>query len=130
MGLFDRIIKNVVKDTGVTVIVPDYPLSPQYKYTDVFNMIEPLYKEITKKVQKENLIIMGGNINIDTVSKAISGTNISIEGGKTIIKSPYAKHQAVPQDLYLVLIVQPPPLLVKFSVQAGILMVLLFVFNP
>ena len=39
-------LENIVKDTGYTVIMPDYPLTPKYNYKDVYNMIDALYKEI------------------------------------------------------------------------------------
>ena len=53
-------IENLVDDTGATVILPDYPLTPKYNYKDVFNMVVPLYKEIQQKVDVSNeLIIMG-----------------------------------------------------------------------
>ncbi len=42
-------IENLVDDTGATVILPDYPLTPKYNYKDVFNMVVPLYKEIQQK---------------------------------------------------------------------------------
>ena len=50
---------HLIQDTGVTIVVPDYPLTPQYHYTDVFSMIFPLYKDILEKVGKNNLIVMG-----------------------------------------------------------------------
>ena len=52
-------VENIVRDTGYTVIMPDYPLTPKYHYQDVFNMVEPLYKEIIEKVRSENVILMG-----------------------------------------------------------------------
>ena len=52
-------LENIVRDTGYTVIMPDYPLTPKYHYQDVFNMVEPLYKEIIEKVGSENVILMG-----------------------------------------------------------------------
>ena len=52
-------LENVVKDTGYTVIMPDYPLTPKYHYQDVYNMVEPLYKEIIETVGSENVILMG-----------------------------------------------------------------------
>lgn len=52
-------LENIVKDTGYTVIMPDYPLTPKYHYKDVYNMVGPLYKKIIEKVGNENLIIMG-----------------------------------------------------------------------
>ena len=52
-------IKKIVEDTNATVIVPDYPLAPKYTYKEVFNMMEPLYKEIVSKVDMEKFIVMG-----------------------------------------------------------------------
>ena len=52
-------IKKIVEDTNATVIVPDYPLAPKYTYKEVFNMMEPLYKEIISKVDMEKFIVMG-----------------------------------------------------------------------
>ena len=52
-------LEKIVQDTGYTVIMPDYPLTPKHNYKDVYNMVEPLYKEIIEKVGKENLMIMG-----------------------------------------------------------------------
>ena len=49
----------VIKDTNATIIVPDYPLAPQYNYEDAFNMVLPLYEKILEKVKQENLILMG-----------------------------------------------------------------------
>lgn len=52
-------LENLVKDTGYTVILPDYPLAPKYTYEDVFTMIKPLYKEIIERISPEDLIMMG-----------------------------------------------------------------------
>lgn len=52
-------IEKIVNDTGATVILPDYPLTPKYNYKDVFNMVVPLYKEIIDKVDPTELILMG-----------------------------------------------------------------------
>lgn len=82
---------HAVEDTGATFIVPDYPLAPQYDYTDVFDMIDPLYKEIIKKVKSENLIVMGdsagGGMALALIQK------MAKEGkenpNKTILISPW-----------------------------------------
>lgn len=52
-------LENLSKDTGYSIILPDYPLTPKYNYKDVFGMIEPLYKEIIEKIDPEELIMMG-----------------------------------------------------------------------
>ena len=45
-----KFIEQLANDTGATVILPDYPLTPKYTYKDVFKMVVPLYKEIIEKV--------------------------------------------------------------------------------
>ena len=45
-------MEQIVKDTGATIIMPDYPLTPKYTYKDVFAMVEPLYKEIINQIKK------------------------------------------------------------------------------
>lgn len=52
-------IKDIAKDTGATIIVPDYPLTPKYDYNDVFNFILPLYKKVITNINTNNLIMMG-----------------------------------------------------------------------
>lgn len=52
-------LEKVVNDTGTTIILPDYPLTPKYTYKDVFTMIEPLYKELEEKLGADNIIMMG-----------------------------------------------------------------------
>ena len=52
-------IEKIINDTGATVILPDYPLTPKYHYKDVFNMLEPLYKTIIERINPEKLILMG-----------------------------------------------------------------------
>lgn len=52
-------IEKIVLDTGATVIVPDYPLTPKYTYKDVFDMVQPLYSEIIERVEPADLVVMG-----------------------------------------------------------------------
>jgi len=52
-------LQSLAIDTNATIIVPDYPLTPKYNYTDVFKMIEPLYKQIIQQIDTKNLIVMG-----------------------------------------------------------------------
>ena len=85
-------IENLVDDTGATVILPDYPLTPKYNYKDVFNMVVPLYKEIQQKVDVSNeLIIMGdsagGGLSLALLEK-ISQEDIKVPK-KTILISPW-----------------------------------------
>lgn len=84
-------IKKLTIDTKSTVIIPDYPLTPKYTYKDVYNMVEPLYKEVINKVNPENLIVMGdsagGGLALGLLEK-VSEENISMPN-KTILISPW-----------------------------------------
>lgn len=52
-------LEKIAEDTGYMIIMPDYPLTPKYNYKDVYNMLEPLYKEIISKIGNDKLILMG-----------------------------------------------------------------------
>ena len=52
-------LEKVINNTGATVILPDYPLSPKHNYKDVFNMVEPLYNEIVSKIDQDDFVVMG-----------------------------------------------------------------------
>ena len=52
--------KDIINDTEATLIVPDYPLAPEHTYLEVFKFMEPLYKEIIEKIDKNiEFILMG-----------------------------------------------------------------------
>lgn len=51
--------KDIINDTNATIIVPDYPLAPANEYTDVFEIMIPLYKEIVEKVDISKFVLMG-----------------------------------------------------------------------
>jgi len=75
----------------MTVIIPDYPLTPKYTYKDVFKMVKPLYKEIIEEVKPENLILMGdsagGGLSLALIEE-MSEENYELPG-KTILISPW-----------------------------------------
>ena len=52
-------LEKIINNTGATVILPDYPLSPKHNYKDVFDMVVPLYNEIVSKINLENFVVMG-----------------------------------------------------------------------
>ena len=84
-------LEKLANDTKSTIVMPDYPLTPKYTYKDVFNMVEPLYKEILSKVDVKNLVMMGdsagGGITLALAEK-ISQNNIQLPS-KTILISPW-----------------------------------------
>lgn len=84
-------LENIVKDTGYTVIMPDYPLTPKYDYKDVYNMVEPLYQKIIETVGNTNVILMGdsagGGLTLGLYEKMAQENNeIPV---KTILISPW-----------------------------------------
>ena len=84
-------IQQIVNDTGATVILPDYPLTPKYTYKDVFKMVEPLYKEMVDKVDTSQLIVMGdsagGGLAL-ALEEKIGEENLPMPS-KTILISPW-----------------------------------------
>lgn len=84
-------IEKIVNDTGATVILPDYPLTPKYNYKDVFNMVVPLYKEIITQVEPMELILMGdsagGGLSLALEEKVAEENLLMPE--KTILISPW-----------------------------------------
>lgn len=84
-------IEKIVNDTGATVILPDYPLTPKYNYKDVFNMVVPLYKEIIDKVDPTELILMGdsagGGLGL-ALEERVGEENLPMPE-KTILISPW-----------------------------------------
>ena len=86
-------IENLVNDTGATVILPDYPLTPKYNYKDVFNMVIPLYKEIQQKINVNNELILmgdsaGGGLALALLESLTQEENI-VMPRKTILISPW-----------------------------------------
>ena len=84
-------LEQLVKDTGYTVIMPDYPLAPKNTYKEVYAMVEPLYKEIIEKVGNDNVIFMGdsagGGLALGLYEKVAEG-NVELPA-KTILISPW-----------------------------------------
>lgn len=86
-----KFIEQLANDTGATVILPDYPLTPKYTYKDVFKMVVPLYKEIIEKVDTKNLILMGDSAGAGlglALEEKIGQENLEMPA-KTILISPW-----------------------------------------
>lgn len=86
-----RFLSDIIDDTGVTIVIPDYPLTPKYNYKDVFNMIEPLYQEILEKKKNNKFILMGdsagGGMALSLIQK-INEKNRTLPD-YTILLSPW-----------------------------------------
>ena len=86
-----QFLEEIVDRTNMTLILPDYPLTPKNNYKAVFEMIAPLYKEIIKKVGKENVILMGDSAGAGMALGLLQ--KVGEENGdmpqKTILLSPW-----------------------------------------
>ncbi len=84
-------VSDLANETGATVIMPDYPLTPNHNYKDVFEIMIPLYKELINQISTENLIIMGdsagGGLGL-ALEEKLGEENISMPS-KTILISPW-----------------------------------------
>lgn len=84
-------VEEIVDKTGCMVILPDYPLTPKNTYKEVFNMMEPLYKEIIKKVDTKNFIVMGdsagGGLSLALLEKM--GEEKVAQPNQLILLSPW-----------------------------------------
>lgn len=84
--------KDIIDDTESTIIVPDYPLAPEHTYIEVFKFMEPLYKEIVSKIDKDaEFIIMGDSAGAG-LSLALYQQNGKLKNrlpDKTILISPW-----------------------------------------
>ena len=53
------LIGALVDKTKFTVVAPDYPLIPEHKVEDVFEMLVPVYQNLIDRVGAENVTLMG-----------------------------------------------------------------------
>ena len=84
--------KDIINDTGSTIIVPDYPLAPEHTYLEVFEIMEPLYNEIIKKLDKNTKFIIMGDSAGAGLALALyqkSGELDQRLPNKTILISPW-----------------------------------------
>ena len=85
-------LNKLANDAETTIIMPDYPLAPKHNYEDVFEMVVPLYQEIVKKVDVENLIMMGdsagGGLSL-ALEEKIAEEGLLNMPSKTILISPW-----------------------------------------
>ena len=86
-----QFLEDIVDSTGMTLILPDYPLAPKNTYKEVFQMIMPLYKKVIKKYGKEKVIAMGdsagGGILLGLLEQM--GLEKFSQPYKTILLSPW-----------------------------------------
>lgn len=52
-------LSKLIDSLHCTVTVPIYPLAPKHQYGEVFDMIVPIYQQISSEVKPEDIVIMG-----------------------------------------------------------------------
>ena len=86
-----QFLEEIVENTGMTLILPDYPLAPRNSYKEVFDMVIPLYKKVIQKYGKEKVIAMGdsagGGILLGLLEQM--GLEKFSQPYKTILLSPW-----------------------------------------
>lgn len=94
-------IQKLAIETNATVIMPDYPLAPKANYKDVFEFTEPFYKETIKKIDTNQLIVMGdsagGGLALGLMEK-ISSEDINIPN-KIMLISPWLDTRLTNPDI-------------------------------
>lgn len=58
-GIQWSFIEKLIEETGVTFVVPDYPLAPKAKCNETIAFMNTLYLETTSRFHSEDLIFMG-----------------------------------------------------------------------
>lgn len=84
--------KDIINDTGATIIVPDYPLAPENTYLQVFKIMEPLYKKIVQELDENIEFILMGDSAGAGLSLALYQRNGKLNHrlpNKTILISPW-----------------------------------------
>lgn len=83
--------KDIINDTKATIIVPDYPLTPENTYIETFNMMQPLYEQIIKNMEDKEFILMGDSAG-GGMALALYEQNAELGNrlpNKTILISPW-----------------------------------------
>ncbi len=96
-----RFVQKIIEKTNCTVVFPDYPLAPKNTCTDVFALLDPLYKNLLAKNGSINLIVMGDSAG-GGLSLALSQKmrNEGIEPpSQTILLSPWLDVMMTNPDL-------------------------------
>lgn len=86
-----QFLEDIVNETGMTLILPDYPLLPKNTYKEVFEMVTPLYKDVIKKYGKDNVIAMGDSAGGGMLLGLLEqmGLEKFAQPYKTILLSPW-----------------------------------------
>lgn len=86
-----KMVEYLIKKTGATFIVPDYPLLPESNYRDTFEMMEETFRETVQGVESKNLIFLGdsagGAISL-ALAQLLRDNKAPIQPAQLILISP------------------------------------------
>jgi monoterpene epsilon-lactone hydrolase len=54
-----KAIERLIRSTGASVIVPIYPLAPEYTFERAYKVLETLYRELLTRQKSTDIILMG-----------------------------------------------------------------------
>ncbi len=52
-------MEEIARKTNIKIVVPDYPLSPESTYIDVYSFLESVYNDLLTQTKSENIILLG-----------------------------------------------------------------------
>lgn len=81
-------LAKVSKALNCTITIPIYPLLPNHKGSEIFDMLVPIYKNLVSETHKENIVIMGD----------------SAGGGMSLALAELLKEKQLPQPENIILI--------------------------
>lgn len=99
-----KMVEYLIKKTGATFIVPDYPLLPDSNYRHTYEMIEEAFQKTVKEVDSNNLIFLGdsagGAISL-ALAQLLRDKKASVQPKQLILISPELDlsklHKDIPQ---------------------------------
>lgn len=97
-----KMVEYLIKKTGATFIVPDYPLLPESNYKDTYDMVEEAFDRTVKNVDSKHLIFLGdsagGAISL-ALAQLLRDKNATIQPSQLILISPELDLSKLHQDI-------------------------------
>lgn len=97
-----KMVEYLIKRTGATVIVPDYPLLPECNYKRTYEMVEETYHQLIKDIDAKDLIFLGdsagGGISL-ALAQLLRDKNASIQPSQLLLISPELDASKLHEDV-------------------------------
>ncbi len=59
LGFHWQLIGKLAKETGATIVVPDYPLAPKAKFEEVYTFVRIVYADLLRRYPQHKIVFMG-----------------------------------------------------------------------